>query len=164
MSDSLPLIWIEAEAPPAAQAGRQLKLPFLLLHVGTKGISVAGWSRTNSWCHFCVSDGDGKGLASNHTLDYLEAGPAGVFLSAQRSSAPLQHEHQAVPRTSLERNYQPSVSQRGQKAAPLHFLSLLQQQQLAAAASPSLTAELHLIVPLSAAFSPSRAVLSADVR
>lgn len=44
----------------------------------------------SGWCHFCVSDGDGKGLSSNHTFDYLEAGPARVVLSPQRRSAPLQ--------------------------------------------------------------------------
>lgn len=55
MSNSLPLIWVEEEAPPAAQTKRPGVSPnclFLLLHVGTKTISVAGWSRMNSWCHF----------------------------------------------------------------------------------------------------------------
>lgn len=173
MSDSLPLIWTEGETPPAAPAGYCAK------GVSQNRLSAASHQDKNnfccrvlmhgamslmsSWCHFCVRDGDGKGFSDNHTFDYLEAGPEGVgcfVSSAEVCSSPGCLSHISQPKLSAEpralrKCAELSVSQRGQKAKPLYILSLLQQQQqqLAAAASSSLTTELHLIIPLSAAFS-----------
>lgn len=107
MSDSLPLIWTGREAPPAALAvyhtkgQASVKIAFLLLHVRTKQFLLLG---VDAWSHevyeqlvptFCVSDGEGKGLLSNHMLDFLKTDPARVSSS---SSA----EHQAVSRTYLD--------------------------------------------------------------
>lgn len=138
VSDSLPLLWTEGEASPAAPAvyhmksQASVKTASLLLHVRTKRFLLQGVDvrshEPNEWL---------VPFLCSRTEKVNSPGLPPLF---GRASGRLLHVTHSLTHSLVAR-------------LKIHATSLL-KPSAAAAASPRLATTVHLIVPLSAAFCP----------